>query len=263
MRERSTFSSAASLSAHPVPVLAVRAQDAHVERAALLDVELARGQATHGLADVVALALGEEADVPEVHAEQRHRRSRASARPPAGSSRRRRARWRARTSAGPPASASSAARHGLDAGSLQLADGLVGGRHGLLAAAVGDDQRAPAHRGHLAARPARLSVIVGRRRTCTRRRRRPTGASHRKNSTFPLGPGSGLRTTSRTASPSSARRPRDADDGVDPQRGDRARRRPTRAAPARPRTAASPSRSRSASGRADGQRARAARASAR
>ena len=77
MRDRSTFSSAASLSAQPGADVAVGADDAHVERPALLDVEVAGGQAPHGLADVVALALGEEPDVAEVHAEQRARPCRA------------------------------------------------------------------------------------------------------------------------------------------------------------------------------------------
>ena len=49
-----------------------------------------------------------------------------------------------------------------------------------------------------------------RRAPCDRRRRRPP-RSHRKNSTLPLGPGSGLRTTSRTSSPERRGRARDAD----------------------------------------------------
>ena len=152
---RSTFSSAASLSAHPVPMVPSGRSTRTSSVAALLDVELARGQPSHGLADVLALALGEEPDVPEVDPEQRHggpprELGRPQDRPVTaehdGQLERRQVRRRRRPR--PPATA-------LDAGPLQLADGVAGGRHGLLAAAVRDDQCAPASSGAPRRRAAR------------------------------------------------------------------------------------------------------------
>jgi len=46
--------------------------DAYLEGAALLDGEVPRRESSDGVADVVPVGLGEEADVAEVDAEQGH-----------------------------------------------------------------------------------------------------------------------------------------------------------------------------------------------
>ena len=258
MRERSTFSSAASLSAHPVPVLPSGRSTAHVQGAALLDVELARGQATHGLADVLALALGEEPDVPEVHAQQRHggparQLRRPQDRPVAtehdGELERRQVRR----------DGVLRSQDGLDAGSFQLADGVVGGRHGLLAAAVGDDQGAP---GHGATSAVRQHGV----------RDRVDGHLHRVGAVRPGEPQEELDVPARSGQRAADHAAHRETEAPPPHGRHRRRRRPTargagrphptRAARARPRTGASPS----PGGRRRGaprRRARGARGSAR
>ena len=71
IRWRAAFSTLASLSAQVVSTSSLVAEDAHVERQPLLaGVAALDDRLDHGL-DVLALGLGEEADVAEVDAEQR------------------------------------------------------------------------------------------------------------------------------------------------------------------------------------------------
>ena len=227
-----------------------------VEGQPLLDLVSAADDLVDGGVEVVALGLGEEADVPEVDAQQRRPGSAGPARRRAGSCRRRRGRRRARsrrprrspagTTVGSrrrrrqvvglrpsrrsrdPGRGQPGTAAGLPAGALRRPVCATSSTAPCAPACGGSGRRSPSHRRARPRPPVDASA--------GRRRRRPGAATEVLHVARRSRQRAGR--DARGAQPESSAPPRHLEHGRGAQLRGRAPPRPRRAAPGRPRTAA-------------------------
>src|SRR5450631_2040968 len=180
--------------------------DLDVKREPLLNLVLAVGNLLHGPGKVGGLGLSEKADVAKVDAEQRnlslasHLRC-AQKRAVAtehdhrfGAARAVRCVWHHSSAGNGEITGFALKNTDVDRGLAQESGDFAGSGYCLGAAGVAHEQHASAHEGPSAmARARSLSSSGG-----------APARSHKKYSTFPAGPGSGLATTPRTPRPSTA-----------------------------------------------------------